>query len=42
MRYASYVADPSLYAYAQKEYLKTISMLENDQLEQIKFAGPLA
>jgi len=42
MRYASYVNEPGVYAYAQKEYGKTISSLENDQLEQIKFAGPLA
>ncbi len=42
MRYASYVSDPSVYAYAQKEYLIMISRLESDQLERVKFAGPLA
>lgn len=41
-RYASYVSDPSIYAYAQAEYAKVYARLENEQLEQIKFSGSLA
>jgi len=42
MRYAAYVAEPSLYSRAQNEYNRLISKLERDYTQPITLAGAMA
>ena len=42
MRYADYVGEPSLFAFAQQQYGRLIGKLENDWAEEIQLGGALA
>jgi hypothetical protein len=42
MRYAAYVAEPSLYARAESEYKRLIRKLDRDYVHNIALGGPLA
>lgn len=42
MRYAEYVAEPGVYASAQKEYGRLINKLELDRTSEIGTGGPMA
>ena len=42
MRYAAFVSDPTLYAYAQKEYGRLIGKLERERAMSIGISGAMA